>query len=131
MRECYTPYIYAKRIELVSMKEQRSSILSSFEFGFHVTVGIAMIPIWCLSLSTVHSLFGRICRFNSAVPPFEERSINEILTSPHPSSPTENENLNDEQQRLSGHASLTAVHGFFQGVFLDCARRTIYRSTEK
>ncbi|KOX73862.1 hypothetical protein WN51_13940 [Melipona quadrifasciata] len=34
------------------------------------------------------------------------------------STETENENLQDVQQRLSGHASLTAVHGFFQGVFL-------------
>lgn len=40
---------------------------------------------------------------------------------------TENENLKrHEQQRLSGHASLTAVHGFFQRIF-SCTNGTIGR----
>lgn len=41
---------------------------------------------------------------------------------------TENENLKrHEQQRLSGHASLTAVHGFFQRIFSCTKNGTIGR----
>ena len=44
---------------------------------------------------------------------------------------TENENLKrHEQQRLSGHASLTAVHGFFQRIF-SCTNGTIGRDDEE